>query len=166
MIVFEALLKMADAAFKTRMQNAFFDAIRAGYAGDGTGVKKTSRGGWNTMSWESEDGFKVVDRYLIPEGNDNSAGTTTIFYGGRPVWIMNYAGHYPERAIPLLKKALSTTYGKKEFVGGRGPKELADGDMKYENQHEGDFNAFSGREAIRDKAGEVGFHRYFGMSFV
>jgi hypothetical protein len=142
----------------------FFKAILAGYAGDGSGVKKEkSPDGYKTLIYE-EGKFRVADRYCVTPHSDKSAGTTTIFFEGQPIWWMSYGGEYHKSEIPLLKEALSKAYHEQTFCGGRGPETFGD---LYFNRFRGNFESFSGTEVINSPRGNVlGYHHYLGMSLI
>ena len=154
-----------------RAELAFFQAMLAGYAGDGKGVvREVTPDGHKTLTWENEE-FRIVDRYCVAEDCRSSAGTTTIFFNGMPIWWMAYAGQYTKSAIPFLKKALAHAYTKGEFHGGRGPIRFQDGSMTYRN-HQGNsgfsFGSFDGFEQIiaEDAVEALGYHKYFGMLLI
>ncbi len=111
--------------------------------------------------------FQVLDYYFVSPGSDKSAGTTTIWYKGVPVWVMNYGGEYAKDAIPFLKSCLNRAYvDEYRFYGGRGPAFVRGERFTYVNQIErGNFIDFVGEERIFDLS-EVcfGYHWYRGMT--
>lgn len=146
---------------------AFFMAMMAGYAGDGTGSIKTASpdGCEKTIEFTTGD-FKVIDRYCVTPHSTYSAGTTTIFFKNIPVWWMAYGGFYSEQVIPFLKEALGQTYKAGLFSGGRGPKFHRSEKLIYQNFEVGGFERFKGREEIRKRMTSqlLGYHEYFGMA--
>jgi len=158
-----------------RAERVFFKALLAGYAGDGSGVKKEKPpDGYRTMTWPptgDHGGFKVVDRFCVTPTSNRSAGTTTIFFEDQPIWWMSYGGYYDDSAIPFLKTALADAYGRQEFRGGRGPIRFQNGNFVYVNRQGFDgtsFACFEGREEIFEASSErlLGFHKYFGMLLI
>jgi hypothetical protein len=167
-------------------KKAFFEALLAGYAGDGSGVKKEKTpDGYNTLVWEKGP-FRVVDRYCVTKTSNKSAGTTTIFFECQPIWWMSYGGWYEEKAIPTLRKALAEAYRLRRFIGGRGVTHTHgfasknDGRMyKYTNHPDkkrrffhGQFEGVEyiwqhvkGRGYFRQPK-LVGCHRYFGTALI
>ena len=157
-------------SIRRRAMKIFFKAMLAGYAGDGSGVKKEKTpDGYRTLTWPPEgdsDGFVVVDRYCVTPQSAMSAGTTTIFFRGEPIWWMSYGGEYSPLAITTLKMALAEAYKDGDFCGGRGHAHRFPC-FEYRNDHYGNFVSFNGRETVRDPRGnELGYHRYFGMSLI
>jgi len=168
---------MGKEIYEAAVRGVFIKAMRAGYAVEG--VKKTkvaNMPGYKEIRYEDGQ-WLLVDRWCVNPNTDRSAGTTTIWHDGWPVWFMSYGGHYPQSAIPFLKGALGHQYCcEGVFLGGRGPARclvsdlpLSDGpDLIYVNECQGDFEHFSGKEKIlapQPLAGEVlvGYHEYWGM---
>ncbi len=153
----------------------FFKALLAGYAGDGSGVKKEKfPDGRRIHTWE-EGFFKVVDEWRVFPNSDWSMGNTTIFFKGNAVWGMSYGGCYPEAVIPFLKKALAEAYKDENFNCGRGPIVYAgdiDGvSLVYLNTNNpacNNFLLFSGEEKILKGCDStiLGFHKFFGMTLI
>lgn len=113
--------------------------------------------------------FRLQDQYCAIPGEERSAGTTTIWFKDRPIWIMNYGGAYSKEAIPFLRAVLRKTYETGQFIGGRGPAYYKGDSFIYFNQGRlFDFTNFNGREEIyRYEDGEpLGFHDYWGMSLL
>lgn len=156
-------------------KEAFFKALLAGYAGDGSGVDvEKTPDGYTTNTWE-EGEYRVVDRYCTTQLSDYSAGTTTIFFENKAIWWMNYAGRYPADAIPFLVDALKNAYENRQFEGGRG----RNGFMTVRDRESwtyknivklNSFADFSGKEMIMyafcQQAIMVGYHEYSGISFI
>ena len=153
----------------------FYEAMLAGYAVEGTKkAKVVDMPGYKEIRYENGK-WLLVDRWCVNPQSDKSAGTTTIWHEGEPIWFMSYGGYYPEHYIPVLKKALRLTYEKKTFKGGRGE---SGGDFEagvlYINivEQPSDFSHFKGREEIIARpdatciAEVVGYHEYWGMSLV
>lgn len=165
----ETILKQAE--------EVFFLAMLDGYAGEQKNSTKTvSPDGRKTITFISGQ-FKVIDEYWTNPYSDFSAGTTTILYyeieSARhiPVWWMSYGGCYPKEVISFLKEALKEEYQRKTFTGGRGPRyKEFDKKLEYNNWSEGDFRRFVGHESIRDygrgSASQIGYHDFYGMSFL
>lgn len=147
------------------VQNAFFDAMLAGYVMGGTKTTLPDMPGVKVITFESGD-FRVVDSYITTPHSAKSAGTTTIWGRNRPVWLMQYGGEYPEHTIPFLKECLLMNYKERHFYGGRGP-EIVEGQFIYLNKVENnDFGNFYGEESIHVGGQRIGFHWYRGMSLL
>lgn len=155
-----------------KMEQIFFEAMKAGWA---TKVEKTTiprMPGYKAIVWE--DGlWRVVDSYAVgPDitlGGNRSAGSTTIFYEDKPVWVMQYGGYYHKKAIPFLKQALLNAYCDRKFFGGRGPSIYKEGNWIYINHTTGvSFEGFKGREEIINMAEDCfyGWHEYWGLSLL
>jgi len=156
---------MVDIA---EVQAFFFRAMREGYAGSGQKTEVADMPGYKEIRF-SEGDFLLVDRYCVAPNLVKSAGTTTIWFDGVPVWVMNYGGYYEEEAISILKRALSTAYQREEFFGGRGQFVFTNGGLLYTNHPRlNDFARFEGREEVFGTTGRtsLGFHDYWGMSLL
>lgn len=112
------------------------------------------------------DLWMVIDEWFISDHSDFSWGSTTIFYGGNPIWAMQYFGRYSNEATNHLKAALRHQYQRRKFLGGRGPRQFDYGSFQYANDvGEGStFEDFHGHEAIlsTDLSLRGGWHRYHG----
>lgn len=159
-------------------KQAFFKAMRVGYASNSKRVKKErTPDGYKTITFTDGD-YTVIDRYCVTPRSDYSAGTTTILFKGAPVWWMSYCGFYDKDVIPFLKRALAKTYRRNEFNGGRGPESYKDRTHKFEYSNSDgydwercDFSNFKGKEEIWEKTSlstgvQRGFHKYFGHSLI
>lgn len=148
----------------------FFKAMINGYVSSDDKIKITEMPEYKAIPFK-EGKFYLLDNYLTTPYSDKSAGTTTIWYNNKPVWIMHYGGYYKEPVIPLLKKALKKTYKTSQFFGARGPSTLIDSEnsLVYINSPKmNDFERFEGREEIFDiqKNISLGYHEYWGMSLL
>lgn len=142
----------------------FFDAMRNGYAAkvEKIGIPHMNHKG---IPYKSKDGrLYLIDAYCVNKKTNYSAGTTTIFEDGEPVWWMNYHGVYQPGMTQYLKETLKYAYDRNLFYGGRGPTEFGVSGYMYKNWLEcNSFEYFSGNEQLIDPNGNmVGFHRYQG----
>ena len=143
----------------------FFAAMQEGYA---KSAKKSSihdLPGSKTIHFELGE-LKVMDCYFVTPQSQHSFGQTIIWHKDVPVWTMSYQGFYPANAISFLKRALSESYNRWSFVGGRGPRLFTDEEMTYINKVElpNDWRHFRGREEIFDQNRKVvGWHEYQGL---
>ena len=152
------------------IEKVFFDSMLNGYVSKRP-LKTTDKGIPGSKLIKYRDGhWRVLDTYSTTKESGYSGGTTYIFYFATLVWMMQYWGMYPEHLTPLLKEALRTTYEKRVFYGGRGPKEYdfpkAQG-LRYKNHVvDSRFTHFHGEETIAPRLEEddinFGFHRYHG----
>lgn len=145
--------------FLKRLQVVFFEAMLHGWVGGFHGTPVPDKPGFKESVYE-KDGFRVVDQYGTV--GEKSVGTTTIWMGNKDLWFMSYSGHYRPEDIPFLKKVLSSTYEKGEFIGGRGPASACCGDVVYTNRATGSFAGFRGEETTCDPKGIRGGHSYWG----
>ncbi|EKD23798.1 MAG: hypothetical protein ACD_81C00181G0001 [uncultured bacterium] len=151
-------------------KKAFIAAMLSGYAseeGDGVPKIKTTDG-YTTITC-IEEGFTVVDRYYTMPRSTYSVGTTTIFYKGKPIWLMSYGGSYPKKVISFLKAALTKAYTTGSSVGCRGPQSCEEGDLLYINNcTSASFREMRGYEVIKSiETGRVlGYHEYWGGSLI
>lgn len=154
-------------------QRAFFEAMLAGYANDGTtpavSVTKTrTPDGYKNVEVVIGD-YRVVDRYNSHPYPTVSDGTTQIFFQDKLVWQMFYNGTYSERAILFLKSTLGFMYRLRAFRGGRGPRFTTSGQLFYKNDVEiNEFSCFKGREEIHETETKelLGSHDYWGHSTI
>lgn len=160
---------MDRAKILKETKSFFFRAMREGYAKEGQ-VKVTPPDfpGCKVITFEEGD-FKLEDRYFVTGYSNKSYGTTTIWYKGQIVWMMQYLGEYKEDAIPFLKEVLIAAYTIDQFVGGRGPMDYRRGTLSYVNTGAGGFERFEGKEEIWDMAQHgksLGWHEYHGMALI
>ncbi len=157
----------------TQVRAVFLRAMQAGYAQECPSAAVVADiSGYKEIRHEDADDLLVVDRWWGSDAG-KSAGTTTIFHKGKPVWVMNYGGMYPKECIPFLKQALRVQYMSNKFNGGRGPSLLTSehSSLIYQNKTEfNSFNRFKGYESIfafeRGNTRYVGHHDYWGMSLI
>ena len=152
------------------IKSFFFEAMVNGYISGGDEIKISEIPEYRAIPFKKGK-FYLLDNYLITPYSDKSAGTTTIWYDDKPVWVMHYGGYYKESAISLLKKALAKTYKSSQFFGGRGPLSLSESknSLIYINYPKiNDFEKFEGREVIFDTKKNIclGYHEYWGMSLL
>ena len=117
--------------------------------GDDATVKSPLLPGTHQLEY-SEGPFLYRDIYT---GNALFAGQEIVYYSGKPVWTMSYAGYIPasvakddvDALVRLLHKALMRVPAKFPY---RGPLHLQDGVYDYSNRPEGRLDSFFGRETI------------------
>ena len=158
----------------TQIQSFFFKAMQMGYAVEKiTKTKVLDMPQHKEIRYEDGD-FLLVDRWCVNPDSNKSIGTTTIWQEEKPVWFMSYGGVYPKRLIPTLKRALSRTYLKAIFRGGRGEgMDDFEAGVFYINRVENNnFSQFNGREEVIFRlpgtyiVGSRGYHDYWGMSLL
>lgn len=147
------------------IQNKFFDAMVQGWVcnTDAKKIEVPEFPGSKAIPYEHGP-FRVLACYMT---NFNfSTGTTTIWFRGKPVWVMHYGGWYEKEAIPFLKRCLSRAYAERRFYGGRGPVFVRDDRFTYINRIErNNLRDFAGEEKIFDLSEKcLGYHWYRGMS--
>jgi len=160
-------------AIEAGAQEAFFAAMKAGYAVGGEKVHIPQLPRSKVIPFEHGD-YSVYDCYFTAEESTRSSGMTIIWLKGQPVWTMQYQGWYELEAIPFLKRALKSNYERDVFLGGRGPKMFRQLPFTYYNYVEEfreDFRHFVGRETISLAGPEggssfVGWHEYQGMLYL
>lgn len=73
-----------------------------------------------------------------------------ISFRGTEIWSMKLLGTCRRRDLPFLRRVLFETYGRREFVGGRGPVHYERPRQAYENRTSlGRFEGFCGVEKVR-----------------
>lgn len=130
-------------------------AKKATYAGKGTETAP-SRSGSHDYDYR-EDKLRYIDTYL---GSKKFAGEEALWYGDECIWSMNYCGRVltDEFEGDFLKEALLRVPENMPF---RGPDKYINGNFEYICNVNGDFNWFSGTEAIykdKKKIYECMFH--------
>jgi len=146
--------------FDKKIFNDFLvKAKKSGYASGDAMVTK-NRNGATTVFFKEGD-WEYEDRYY---GGEPFGGQETIFYKGGVIWTMLYYGQVhescdTEEIYPFLKKALLEVPAMYPF---RGPSELTEGEMKYENTHNGYVDDFYGNEFIYKGRERVYSARYMG----
>ncbi|MDO8470506.1 MAG: DUF5680 domain-containing protein [bacterium] len=122
--------------------------------------------------WEYSNGlFLYRDIYYVSSWGkgEKTGGQTVIWFANVPVWIMQYRGQYPDRAISLLRWALLINMKSKTFKGGRGPDEctVSGSGLIYRNATtRNEFTDFEGREEIVEGELVIGEHSYAGLSLL
>lgn len=117
-------------------------AKRATYAGRGP-ESASSRPCSHDLQYE-EGNLLYIDSYL---GRLQFAGEEAVWVDGQPVWAMNYVGRVLAEGFSgdFLKEALSKVTPDRPY---RGPEEFVNGPHRYTCQVQGEFEWFSGYEAI------------------
>ena len=109
--------------------------------------------------WEYYDGYA---------GDAWAPGREVVLFKGEPIWTMSYQGKhnskYPDDFIHnevfvFLRKALMNFKDEMPF---RGPIEFEEGDFRYVFKINGDYQYFTGREAIYYKGIKVFFQDVMG----
>ena len=137
---------------------------KANKEGYGSGKEKNwkkEEDGSTTITFEFGD-LKIHDNFF---GGEPYGGRAVIFYQGKPVWMIDYygaviKGENIKRIYATIQKALSNAPAEMPV---RGPRELEDGELTYENGWSGDIEDFSGHESIVNKEGRTIYKaRYAG----
>ena len=109
--------------------------------------------------WEYFDGYS---------GETWAPGREVVLFQGEPVWAMSYQGKpnpdyssefLDTEVFGFLKKALRNMTEDMPF---RGPSSFKEGDFEYTFNLNGDYEYFTGREAITHKGIEVFFRDIMG----
>ena len=143
--------KAASAPSKDELVRFIVKAKRATYAsqGDQDSVKSVLLPGTHQLEY-SEGLFFYRDIYA---GSAMFAGQEIVYYAGKPIWSMSYAGDIPEEVssqdieglVKLLHKALMNV---PDSIPYRGPLQIVDGAFYYANHAGGSFASFFGDESI------------------
>lgn len=155
------------------VQRFFFRAMVEGWAAKGSKAEPPDMPGYKEIYFQEGD-FQLVDLWCAISGQTRSAGTTTIWIGQRPIWVMQYGGWYRPEAIPTVRGALLSAYKGEIFMGGRGSITFSlpeSPHLEYRNRvNMNDLFQFSGTEYVWDKRGnqekKIGLHYYSGMALV
>lgn len=133
--------------------NFLVKAKKSTYAAGDIAKKIVEENKSTTLIFEDRD-WKYHDNYF---GGEPYGGREIVFYQGIPVYIMVYYGWINEgvadfgSVYKVLQGALTLIPENKPF---RGPKEYANGDLKYVNNFEGEIDNFSGEEIILSQDGK------------
>ncbi len=128
------------------LQKFLIDSNSAGYAGGEEKKWIKESNGSTTIPFEKGD-WRSNDNFY---GGEPYGGRLVAFYKNKPVWIMVYYGWVDEKAdtnkvYSILRNALKNMPEEAPF---RGPKELIENDMKYENSWNGNIERYFGEEKI------------------
>jgi hypothetical protein len=142
----------ASRPSKDELVRFLIKAKRATYAsqGDRDSVKSVLLPGTHQLEY-SEGLFFYRDIYA---GSAMFAGQEMVYYAGKPIWSMSYAGDIPEEVsspnieglVKLLHKALMNV---PDAIPYRGPLQIEDGPFRYANHAGGSFASFFGDEDIQ-----------------
>lgn len=146
----------------------FLEAMKTGYANTPAKGTIAEMPGSKTIEYRHGK-WRVFDAYLVTPQSAYSGGSTIIWYGPVPIWMMQYLGHYDKEAIPCLKAALKENYQAGKFRGGRGPEWFVNDGYTYINvvEHNNFSNHSWGKEAIYGPDGKMaGYHRYQSIYMV
>jgi hypothetical protein len=129
--------------------NAFIVRAKAAtYVGDGEHTAPCRTGSHDLRFTDGE--WSYHDSYF---GGTDFIGEEVVYYGGKPVWAMNYYGYILRddlltgaQAGQMIKASLSLMYQEGRFLGGF---EYTENDLTYVDASEGSAKRFNGREIIR-----------------
>ena len=125
-----------------RILDFLLKAKKTTYAGKGPQMAASRP---NSHDLEYVEGkLRYIDTYL---GGERFAGEEALWENGIPFWAMNYCGRVIGDGFDgdFLKEAMSNV---PESMPYRGPAEYKRGGLTYRCEVEGDFEWFTGREAI------------------
>jgi len=100
-------------------------------------------------------------------GSEWAPGREVVFFQDLPIWCMSYQGQtienlskdFVEKTFEFLKMALQNFDNNTPF---RGPKKFKKGDYEYTFKFKGDYQYFTGREAVKYKGKKVFFQDVMG----
>lgn len=131
---------------KKALKQFLVDSNKAGYASgkEKKWIKESDNSTtipFEKGSWKSHDNFF---------GGEPYGGRTTVFYEGKPYWIMVYYGWVKKgvetnSVYGILRNALIRMPKNHPL---RGPKKYKEGEFVYSNSWEGEVDKFSGEEQI------------------
>lgn len=172
---------IVDQSNQEKIQAFFFEGAMHGWAGGNIGhplpVANQAPGmnGWMEVCYENQrryPSYQFFDRWGINPETNRPSGQMTITHSGITVWAMWVGGgHYNNDVYTFMQKVLNETYRSQLFFGGRGYRELREGNLLYTNAHQGNFARFHGREQIEYMEANgakrlAGSHEYFGGMLV
>lgn len=158
--VFQRELKMDMILASAKWH--FFNAMGLILNGDIRAINVPGNRGHSQFIYAQDD-FHVIDKHEVIGGK--SVVSTTIWYLGKPIWIMTRVEQFLDEDRPFITKILSDTYRMGAFIGGRGPESrMLYGSLVYENKPEpgSDFENFAGTEFVCGSRPQGGGH-YWGM---
>lgn len=130
-----------------KLKEFILEASQNTYASENPDIKVRQDDNSTTIVYEYGD-WKYHDNYF---GGEPFGGREVVFLKEKPVWMMVYYGSVivdeiiPDELYKVLTEALRSSTIDMPY---RGPKELVNGDFRYENNLEGDVKRFSGEERI------------------
>ncbi|MFA7243691.1 MAG: DUF5680 domain-containing protein [Patescibacteria group bacterium] len=144
------------------LKKFLYEANKNGYAGDGNEVSP-QRQGFDEIEYKEGD-WLFHDSYT---GHYFAPGQEIVYFEGKPVWAMAYAGgmafdHHGDKeltkkTIEFLKTALLAMDPESPF---RGPQHFHDGNFEYFSALTGNIEDFADNEYIEYKD-EVVFSQNF-----
>jgi hypothetical protein len=143
-----------------QLKQFILEASQNTYASEDKDIRKKQDDNSTTIIYENGD-WKYHDNYF---GGEPYGGREVVFYENIPVWIMVYYGRVTEdndsdEVYKVLTNALRNSNIDMPY---RGPKELIEGEYRYENEQEGEVDNFSGEEKIYKNNILVYSARYMG----
>ena len=133
--------------FINRLNDFIVKAKAATYMGSGS-ESESCRPGSHDLGFQDGE-FQYLDSYF---GGADFIGEEVVYFGGNPVWAMNYYGRIlapesisAEEVGKILKKSLSKLYQENRFLGGY---KSVDGKDIYFDTNNGTLDAFTGKEWI------------------
>ncbi len=152
------------------MTRAFFlSSMAGGWAANGPTSLVPGKPGCMQYVCGEGDWF-LIDEWCVNPDTGQSAGMTTVWFRGKPVWNMVYGGYYPESVVPVVRRALLAAYREGLFNGGRGVARFEWNSMVYLNSAQSRcFHDFHGREEVysQDTSGKcLGWLWYMGKSLI
>ncbi|MDO8472033.1 MAG: DUF5680 domain-containing protein [bacterium] len=152
------------------VHDLFCEAMLAGWVSGAEPEVLPQFPGFKCYQYE-KGSFTLIDMFCSSRLHV-SFGQTIVWFADQPVWMMNYSGQYPNRAIPFLKDVLQIAYSTGNTLGGRGAAYISGDDYVYFNHNPAGTNFADsyGTEYIFEKtdaddftrmqACEIGHHHY------
>jgi hypothetical protein len=143
-----------------KLQQFILEASRATYASGNNSIKKKQKDGSTTIEYNNGE-YLYHDNYF---GGEPYGGREVIFLNKKPIWMMVYYGFVHENistriVYSFLVKSLSQSTLEMPY---RGPSSYEEGELRYENNFEGDIKSLSGVEKIYKKDKCIYEAKYIG----
>lgn len=136
-------------------------AKKATYASEDASLGIKERDGSTTLIYK-QGNWKYQDNFF---GGEPFGGREVVFYKEKPIYMMVYYG-WVVKKVPNLKKvyvflqkALAKIPKDQPY---RGPKELKENKLRYENNFQGKVVNFSGKETIYQNGKKIYQAKYIG----
>jgi hypothetical protein len=148
-----------DNEFLQNLNSFIVRAKAATYVGSGN-HSPSCRPGSHDLKFDDGE-WSYLDSYF---GGRDFIGEEAVYFGGKPVWAMNYYGHIlmpalilPSEAGQVIKASLSKLYTEGRFLGGfQDPQE----EFTYIDTNEGTVVSFRGREFI-SRSSEIVYELFY-----
>ena len=151
-------------------ENFFRAMLESSWASGGEAKASVGQPFTKHVSWTDKGDWIVIDRWTSVPASNLSYGSTTIFFCGIPVWIVQFHGEYTKEASDFVKQVILASYNARKFRGGRGRHMSQNDSLVYMTTHyqPASFASFNFLEEVYNfhTNERQGWHRISGMALI